>query len=165
VCLDACHAAVEFEEPAEGLRALSAAGIPLAKLQVTTGLSLSNPGRAQLEALQQFADDVYLHQVVIQAQGSLRHFLDLPEALAREPEAPEEWRVHFHVPVFHEQLGQFQNTQPHLVSLLQAYCAEPTTAHLEVETYTWDVLPPELRSDGVVSAICRELGWTRAHLG
>ncbi len=164
VCLDACHAAVEFEEPKQSLQALKAAGIPLAKLQITTGLSLQQAGAAQLHELRRYADEVYLHQVVVNEAGELKRYLDLPQALEREPNEQESWRVHFHVPVFQEQLGLFQNTQKHLLQLLSAYCDDPTTAHLEVETYTFDVLPPELRADGVVSAICRELEWTRAQL-
>ena len=77
VCLDACHAAVEFENATASLDALSAAGIPLGKLQVTTGLSLESAGPAQLLELRRYADNVYLHQVVVQAGEQLVRYDDL----------------------------------------------------------------------------------------
>lgn len=63
------------------------------------------------------------------------------------------------MPLFREKLGPFENTQPFLRELLSMQARDPLTAHLEVETYTWDVLPEEHRGEGVVSAVARELQW------
>jgi sugar phosphate isomerase/epimerase len=162
VCLDACHAAVEFEEPAEALRRLTAAGIRILKLQVSAGLRVVRPDPEALAALAPFAEGVYLHQVVIRTGGTLRRVLDLPQALAeaRPGNLGDEWRIHFHVPLFRERLGPFQNTAPFLDELLPLVVATGATRHLEVETYTWDVLPEEHRRDPVDEAIARELRWT-----
>jgi len=158
VCLDTCHAAVEFEEPAEAVRALRAAGIRIAKMQLSAGLRLRRVDRETLAALARFDDTVYLHQVVQRDGGGLTRWADLPDAL-RTRAAAGEWRVHFHVPLFMERLGLFENTQPVLADFLALQAAEPVTAHLEVETYTWSVLPEEHRTEDVVSAVARELRW------
>jgi hypothetical protein len=117
-------------------------------------------------ALARFAEGVYLHQVVIRSGNGLRRHVDLPQALAeaRPGALGDEWRVHFHVPLFLERLGPFQNTQAFLTGLLPQLARTGLTSHLEVETYTWDVLPEEHRRDPVDDAIARELRWTLERL-
>lgn len=169
VCLDACHAAVQFETPDEAISRLVNAGVRILKVQVSAGLRVVPPDAAARAALAPFAEGVYLHQVVAKSGAHLRRYLDLPQALAdaarAEHAAGQEWRVHFHVPVFREQLGPFQNTQAFLAPLLRRLGREDVCRHLEVETYTWDVLPAEYRREPVVNAIVRELTWTRVQLG
>jgi sugar phosphate isomerase/epimerase len=166
VCLDACHAAVEFEEPAAALAALATAGIGLFKLQVSAGLRVLRPDLDALAALAPFAEGVYLHQVVARTGAALRRHVDLPQALAeaRPGRLGDEWRIHFHVPLFQERLGPFLNTRPFLAALLPIVARTRPTRQLEVETYTWDVLPPEHRQLPVDEAIARELAFTLAHL-
>jgi sugar phosphate isomerase/epimerase len=166
VCLDACHAAVEYEDPRGCVDALIGAGISIAKLQVTAGLELV-PEHDAIAELRRFDDAVYLHQTVAQRGATLSRFLDLPDAFASldRGELPERWRVHFHVPVFMAELGLFRSTQSFLVELLAAVRRRDACRQLEVETYTWDVLPPEHRGLPVEQAIARELQWTAAQLG
>jgi hypothetical protein len=169
VCLDACHAAVEFEDLASSLAELRAAGVAVAKVQLSAGLSLA-PGAAERAALSRYTNDVYLHQVVARGgDGTLDRYVDLPDALReaaggakRRPpynDPGAEWRVHFHVPIFRADLGPFASTQPFLAELLAHHRREPIAPHLEVETYTWDVLPPELRDEPIATAVARELRW------
>ena len=172
VCLDACHLAVEFEEPEQVLGALAAAGIRVPKVQVTAGLRavLHEGDGAMLDALAAFADDVYLHQVVERRDdGTLTRHLDLPQALAAARESAgrgtREWRVHFHVPVFRERYGAFDGTQGYVAELLRLVRERAVSEHFEVETYTWDVLPEEFRREGIVGGIVRELEWAGMHLG
>lgn len=162
LCLDACHAAVEFERPAQIIAALSASDVRVLKLQVSAGLRIVRPDRDALAALVPFAEAVYLHQVVIRRGANLTRVLDLAQALASaDPnDLGDEWRIHFHVPLFHASLGRFSTTQPFLAELLALHRAAPFTDHLEVETYTWDVLPAELRGQPVADAVARELRWT-----
>lgn len=165
LCLDACHAAVEFDDVSDGLQRLRAAGIAIAKLQISAGLRLPQAHAAARQWLARFDDPVYLHQVVARsAAGQLTRFADLPEALASPLCPADEWRVHFHVPVFLEELGACHSTQGLLAGLLALQREQPFTEHLEVETYTWDVLPEPWRQGGVDEAIARELAWTRATL-
>jgi sugar phosphate isomerase/epimerase len=166
VCLDTCHAAIEFESADETLDRLSGAGIGIHKIQLSTGLRLAEPTPDSLAALSAYDEPVYLHQVVAQRPGGeLLRFTDLPEALRdRDARAAAEWRVHFHVPLYRAELGAFNNTQPFLARVLERQSQSPVSAQLEVETYTWDVLPPEQRVGGVVASIARELAWVEARL-
>jgi sugar phosphate isomerase/epimerase len=169
VCFDACHMAVEFEDAAAGLAALRRAGIRVGKVQVSAGLRLRmDPGdRALVDALRPFAEGVYLHQVVERRDGRLVRYLDLPEALeaaARDGGGPREWRIHFHVPLFREELGRFASTQDYLRDVLHLLRREAHSPHLEVETYTWDVLPQEYRREDIAVAVARELRWVLGEL-
>jgi sugar phosphate isomerase/epimerase len=147
LCFDACHSAVAYEEPEAALDALDAAGIRVGKAQLSAALTV--PGDAH-EELRAFADPIYLHQVT--ERGSLRTWPDLPEALSAN--GSEEWRVHFHVPIFVERYGALESTQEHLRRCIERV----DTAHLEIETYTWDVLPRDLKASSVDS-IAREYEW------
>jgi len=165
LCFDACHAAVEFEDPDDATARLASAGIAIHKIQVSAGLRVSPVSRENREALRAFAEDVYLHQVVARAEDGLRRYLDLAPALADPAsEGDAEWRIHFHVPLFREQLGRFTNTQGFLRTLLAKQAREALTPHLEVETYTWHVLPAEFRGASVEEDVARELRWAMAAL-
>lgn len=164
VCWDACHAAVEYESGADALRLLGAHGISVGKLQISTALKvpLGSPAeRAGLvERLRPFAESTYLHQVVERrADSTLRRHPDLHDALhsITDPMA-REWRVHFHVPIFWPDCGGLATTQAELRDTLGHILANPSCTHLEIETYTWDVLPPALRLD-LPQSLLREYGW------
>lgn len=162
VCLDTCHAAVEFEDPRGCVDALLDAGIRIGKVQVTAGIQIRNVTADHVDALRAFADEVYLHQVVARGPDGLHRFVDLPPALQAFAEGrvpTDEWRVHFHVPVFMRDLPPFENTQAFLTEALDQVLARNATEHLELETYTWDVLPPEHRKQSVDEAIAGELSW------
>ncbi len=169
VCFDACHMAVEFADPSDALDVLASAEIPVVKVQVSAGMAaaLGGDDEGTRAALATFADDVYLHQVVERRSEGLRRFLDLPEALraAADDRTAREWRVHFHVPLFREELGELRSTQPWVAALLRRLAADGYGGHLEVETYTWDVLPAEYRGEPVDAAVARELAWTMEQLG
>jgi len=171
ICLDACHAAVEYESPDESLALLHHSGVPVFKIQISAGLRLPAPTPRALAALQPFVEGVYLHQTVVRRGEALVRHLDLPDALqaASLGDIGEEWRIHFHVPVFTDRLSdslsRFESTSEFLTDLLRQLSKTPLSAHLEVETYTWDVLPETLRTSSVDEAIARELNWTLAALG
>ena len=167
LCFDACHMAVEFEEPRQALDRLSAAGIRVCKVQISSALRVDRSDARAMAALDAFADGVYLHQVVERSPAGVTRHVDLPEALiAARASAVDsaEWRVHFHVPIFLGAMHEFGTTQPELVATIAALKQRPICPYLEVETYTWDVLPPEYRTTDVCTAIARELSWVRAQL-
>jgi sugar phosphate isomerase/epimerase len=169
VCFDACHVSVEHEDPLDALDALAAAGLRVPKIQLSTGLDVALGAEDHdevLAALRAWDEGIYLHQTVERRAGHpLRKFVDLSDAFASsDARDARTWRVHFHVPLFRRELGLFRNTQPDLEKLLSRVRAHSPTSHLEVETYTWDVLPPELRQDGLVADLARELTWVRARL-
>ena len=165
VCYDVCHAAVEFEDPAGSLRALQGAGIGVPKLQLSAALRVAPVGPETAGQLRPFDEPVYLHQVVERKGDRLTRYLDLPDALAGiEESVGSEWRVHFHVPIFLAELKDFSTTQGFLREILVRHRQQPISRHLEVETYTWDVLPERYRQLDVASAIARELTWVREQL-
>ncbi len=169
VCYDVCHAAVEFEDAKASIAELRGAGILIAKLQLSSALRIGSFDAQSASHLAAFVEPVYLHQVVQRCKGELRRFVDLPQALSAAQTPGDtgpgaEWRVHFHVPIVLEQLQHFGTTQAFLAEILALHRAEPISQHLEVETYTWDVLPPEYRSADLSASIARELNWVKARL-
>lgn len=166
VCVDVCHAAVEYEDPVAAFTALRARGIAVPKVQLSAALRIAPIEPAALDRLWAFNDGVYLHQVVARQGEELRRYPDLPQALIAHAQGAtaDEWRVHFHVPVFLERLDDFSSTQPDLVAALDYLRDDPLAPHLEVETYTWGVLPEHHRAPGVDAAIARELDWARRRL-
>jgi len=163
VCLDTCHASVEFERPREALARLVARAISVPKIQLSAGLVLERPSPEALAELRTFDDGVYLHQCVVRPtpDAPLVRFLDLDQALAHAPALGPEasWRVHFHVPIFERSLDPFTSTQGDLEDLLRS--APELAPHLEVETYTFGVLPARYRTASTTEAIARELTWAR----
>ena len=130
------------------------------KLQLSAALRIAAVGPETPAQLRPFDEPVYLHQVIARQDGRLIRYLDLPQALeALAQNRGAEWRVHFHVPIFLAQLRDFSTTQAFLGEILALHRREPISAHLEVETYTWDVLPERYRQVDVASAVARELAW------
>jgi sugar phosphate isomerase/epimerase len=165
LCYDVCHAAVEYEDPAASIADLRDAGIPIHKLQLSAALLIPEINAARREALAAYAEPTYLHQVIRRTSEGLKSELDLPDALALGEGADgEEWRVHFHVPVFIRDLGAFSSTRDFLADILALHRQTPISSHLEIETYTWDVLPKDLRGATVAEDIAREFAWVLGEL-
>jgi hypothetical protein len=165
ICFDTCHASVQYEQPHEALTKLASSGIAVTKVQVSSALRFtwrSGPHKQQLKhLLQELNDPVYLHQVRERGpDGHIHRFTDLPEAL-RESEATDgaEWRIHFHVPVFLEKYGLLSSTHSETAECVRLCLDKEWCEHFEIETYTWDVLPPELRTS-LVHSITQEFDWT-----
>lgn len=164
VCYDVCHQAVVHEDPDEGLDRLLDAGIPVVKVQASCALEVPDPSSpAARDTVAAFAEPVYLHQVGARdGDGRLRVAEDLPVALGDEAWRDwSPWRVHFHVPVFRrEAVAPLGTTRPFLDRVLARVAAGGVTGHLEIETYTWDVIPEAERRAGsgfdLVEALARE---------
>ncbi len=164
---DTCHFAVEFEEPQRAIASLQRHGIKLSKLHLSSALKVRPTAQAR-QALAAFEEGVYLHQTVVRHTGGQRTiYRDLPDALAAETSAAEtdEWRIHFHIPLHSAPATFFDNTTDHLLGVLDLLAANPGLCpHLEMETYTWEVLPPELKNRDVVEQLVAEYEWTLGRL-
>jgi hypothetical protein len=166
IVFDIGHQAVGFEDIPVSLQKLVDAGIPIFKLQEVAAMHIPQVTQAAVDALAQYAKSVYLTQTVQQKDGRLTKFLNLEDAFAawRNDPGPREWRTHFHVPVFLEDLGVFRTTRFALEQALQVHRATPLSRQLEIETYTWDVLPAHLKTGDIVDYVCREIEWVREQL-
>ncbi len=170
VCYDVCHQSVEFEDVAESIRRLQQADIRINKVHITCALRLVNPGdhAEARETLAHFVEPRYLHQLFAKTQdGRILAAVDLSQPLALEPPddylSAQEWRVHFHVPVNAESLGPLLTTRDDLKRALAAIADLNYAPHLEVETYTWVVLPGENQMP-LVEGLTEELKATRSLL-
>lgn len=163
VCLDACHMAVEYEDPVTTVRSFQRAGIRISKIQLSAGLAVlfDRDPSERLTLLERFNDGVYLHQVVERRRGLLIRYRDLPEAVkaASGDMGSAEWRIHCHVPLSRERLAPFISTQAFVRTLMTMLREEPVSPHLEIETYTWSVLPQEYRDENIVASVVREIQW------
>jgi sugar phosphate isomerase/epimerase len=163
---DICHQAVEFEDIGASLKALAEAGIPVFKLQEAAAVRTPEVTQEKVEALKRFADTVYLTQTVEKRDGRLTRYLNLEDAFAawEADPGPREWRTHFHVPVFLDDLGEFKTTRFAIEDALSFHKANKLSPHLEIETYTWDVLPEHLKTGDIVDYVEMELNWVRSQL-
>ncbi len=166
VCVDCCHFAVEYEDPIAAMERFHAAGIRVGRVQLSSALRAAipaDPARARqvVDRLRTFADSTYLHQVIQRRRDGLQHFPDLPDALLAADAPDSEWRIHFHVPLFTSDYDGLESTQAEVARVLRFLHDRALTTHLEIETYTWDVLPPGLKGD-LLESIGREYDWVLA---
>lgn len=166
---DCCHLAIEFEAPGEALNRLRRAGIKISKIHLSNALKV-RPTLEVRRALKAFADDVYFHQTIERRpDGEVIRYGDLDEALvATLPDGPAgelEWRIHFHIPLHARPTTLFDTTADHLIGVLDHVKQSPfLCSHFEMETYTWEVMPPELKKRNVVDQLAGEYEWTLAAL-
>ncbi|MEM7757086.1 MAG: metabolite traffic protein EboE [Cyanobacteria bacterium P01_A01_bin.40] len=170
VCYDTCHFAVEYEEPQQIVYSLEQSGIKIGKIQLSSAIKIDIPAeKAQrkpiLAKLDSFAESTYLHQVIARdTEGNFQHYADLSDALEHflTTEALE-WRTHFHVPIFMAQYQLFKSTQDHILKLLPLLSQSTIGHHLEIETYTWEVLPSAMKLD-ILTSIEREYQWVLSNI-
>lgn len=170
LCYDVCHFALAYEQPEAVLNIMRQHGLKIGKLQISAALKALLPAAGSqeranvIDAFRVFNEPTYLHQVIARTANGYTHYPDLPEALA-DAENPQvqEWRSHFHVPLFIDRYGLLAATQEDIQQVLALQQTQLFTTHLEVETYTWEVLPPDLKLP-MDQSIARELAWVQQQL-
>jgi hypothetical protein len=165
LCFDICHFGVSYEEPFEVIDRFISEDIRIGKIQISSALKVdfSSDEIAKIEAIAKYDEPTYLHQVVARKMdGTFEKFRDLKPALeAFEKGKYAEWRVHFHVPLFLEQYNLLSSTQSEIIKTLNIQKQKPFTNHLEIETYTWGVLPTEFQMP-LNESIIREIEWVNS---
>jgi sugar phosphate isomerase/epimerase len=164
LCVDTCHLAVSFADPAGAVNEIEAAGLRIVKVQASAALHVTDPADpAARAALAAFVEPRYLHQVRESQPTGIVAADDLAEALTDLPgESP--WRVHFHIPLHHVPSAPLETT----VDVLRRTVAEvgrlpyAPEVHLDIETYTWSVLPGA--SVGITEGIAAEIAWAQSNL-
>ncbi len=161
---DTCHFALEFDDCHTSLKALTDAGLRISKIHLSNALSFDPQNPAALEAIRQFDEPTYLHQVILNTTP-LTRFKDLPDFFSsfkthHSPlTTPCEARCHFHVPLYSEPLEPLGSTLDHAEAALSYLKDHPETCpHLEIETYTWGVLPKQLQKP-LTDQIAAEYDW------
>ena len=166
---DTCHLAIEYENPADSLLLLKQNDIKVSKLHFSSALKV-RPNRQRRDALRAFVDRVYFHQVIERfGNGPLKRYADLDVALAEAPEFSEgnlpEWRIHFHIPLHSKPTSLFETTADHLLGVMDFLQQDPSLcSHIEMETYTWEVLPSDIKDRNVVDQLVAEYEWTLREL-
>ncbi|SCF45538.1 metabolite traffic protein EboE [Micromonospora mirobrigensis] len=173
ICLDLAHLACAWEEPAAALDRLRAAGLPVVKVQVSAAVEAADPQAAR-GALHRWVEPRFLHQTRsagcaggVDPADPAYAADDLDEALERR--LPGAWRVHYHVPLHAPPEEPLTSTVPVLRAALAELFAGPAAGcdHLDVETYTWGVLPVQRRprTDAeLAGGIAAELAFARDEL-
>ncbi len=166
---DTCHLAVEYEDAVDSLDLLVREGIRISKLHFSSAMQVC-PNPRVVKELEPYAEDIYFHQVIARSgNGVLRRYRDLPDAirLAAQGHAQDddEWRIHFHLPLHCLPTEIFSTTIDHLQSVIKYLGQNPDVcSHIEMETYTWEVLPDSMRQRDVVDQLVDEYKWTLSKL-
>ncbi|MFN3848367.1 MAG: metabolite traffic protein EboE [Spirosomataceae bacterium] len=166
LCYDVCHFAVGFEHPQAVIDKLDDQDLKVGKIQISSALKVdfSSNAEEKLKVIAQYNEPTYLHQVVAQRKdGSFQKFPDLTEAIEGFDDNILSWRVHFHVPLFIENYGLLASTRSDIVDTINVHKQNPFTNHLEIETYTWGVLPTEFQAP-LNKSIIREINWVKGLL-
>lgn len=162
VCVDTCHLAVSYADPAAEIAAIHAAGLSVVKIQASAAPEVPDPADPrQRELIGRFVEPRYLHQTrELAADRSVLAVDDLDVAL-RELPGTGPWRVHFHIPIHADPAPPLRSTRDTITAVLAALAGHPdaATADVEVETYTWGVLPAEAAQVDPITGIGAELGW------
>ncbi|MGW3606033.1 metabolite traffic protein EboE [Micromonospora sp. NPDC005161] len=173
VCLDLAHLACAWEEPAAALDRLRTAGLPVVKVQVSAAVEAADPAGGA-DALRRWVEPRFLHQTRGAGCAGGADPADPAYAAddldaALDAALPGPWRVHYHVPLHAPPEEPLGSTLPVLRAALAALYAGPAAGcdHLDVETYTWGVLPAARRpgTDAELAAgIAAELAFARDEL-
>ncbi|PGH42214.1 xylose isomerase [Micromonospora sp. WMMA1996] len=173
ICLDLAHLACAWEEPVDALARLRDAGLPVVKVQVSAAVEAADPA-GSTDALRRFVEPRFLHQTRAAGCAGATDPADPAWAAddldaALDARLPGSWRVHYHVPLHAPPEPPLRSTVPVLRSALSALLAGPAAGcdHLDVETYTWGVLPQARRPRGdaeLAAGIAAELAFARDEL-
>ncbi|MFW6324535.1 MAG: metabolite traffic protein EboE [Desulfovibrionales bacterium] len=165
ICYDICHAAVEFENPLQGLDELRKAGISVPKIQLSAAIRCEDVCMDLVDELLQFDHKTHLHQTFELNESVLTRYTDLPDAISalKNGKAGGEWRIHCHIPLFAS--GSIGSTRDVTASVLQHCRERPAAPHLEIETTAWSVLPEWVKGTDMTEDIAREMRWVQEKLG
>ncbi len=158
---DCCHIAIEYEDANDAITRLVNVGIKVSKIHFSCAISII-PTKQSLGILKTFSEPTYLHQTIIKAKnGPLIRVKDLDVALKmdeknRIPDM-EEWRIHFHIPLYSVPEPPIRSTLFHIQDVMDILKKTPSIcSHFEIETYTFNILPQSFKNRNVVEQLIGE---------
>ena len=167
ICFDTCHMSLQFEDLSKSMSLLAQHGIRVSKTQISAALKI-HCTKGALTRLKDFCDPVYLHQTRVRMKSNeIRSFKDLPIALSRVDTAKqsiEEWRIHFHVPLYFSGNDELISTRADLGDTFFRNAIECGCRHFEIETYTFNEFPENLRKKNLIESIAEEYAWVLERL-
>jgi sugar phosphate isomerase/epimerase len=168
VCFDTCHMSVRFEDLVKDIRLLKKHNIRISKIQISAALKTSFT-EAGIARLKTFSDPVYLHQVIRRySSGKFSYYKDLPPVLENAGKSwsdKEEWRIHFHVPLYFKGDEHLQSTSGDLTPEFFKEAIDSGCKHFEIETYTFNALPDEHKFKKMEESIADEYAWVLKRIG
>ncbi len=166
ICYDICHFSLAYEDPKDTFNKFNSNQIKIGKIQVSSALKIifnKNNEKKIWDSLEKFDEPVYLHQVTEYKNNKVKTYPDLPELFLNK-KSFKELRAHFHVPIFLEEFDHLSSTQDQILKVINYINTNKTLCdHLEIETYTWEVLPSSLKTE-IASSIIREIEWLKLKL-
>jgi len=161
VCYDICHFSLAYENPIDTFEKFKKNEIKIGKIQVSSALKIlfkNSSDQSIWKSLKEFDEPIYLHQVTELKNNIVKTYSDLPDLFVNK-KSFKELRAHFHVPIFLEKFNHLYSTQDQIINVINYLKINPKICdHLEVETYTWEVLPSNLKTE-LSSSIVREIKW------
>ncbi|WP_205878004.1 metabolite traffic protein EboE [Mycobacterium camsae] len=162
LCLDTCHLAVMYEDPAEVVTGLAELGIDVVKIQASNAIEIHDlAAEGVAEAFAEFSHSPYLHQANGVDGHGRRWFRD--DLRLDDPSVPTSGhvRVHYHVPLHVSPPAPLSNTSYVLTEVMAMLCDAtiPRPVDIEIETYTWEVLPASLRMPSLADDLAAEICW------
>lgn len=160
--LDACHASVIFEKPADALRILHSKGIQTFKFHITNAPILRPPYTTEkIIAFKKLNEPKYLHQTFALKNKQVTKFKDLSDFNFENCNDYEEIRTHFHVPLNLQSFSSLNTSNEEVIDLLKAAISIPCGQNFVAETYTW---PQHLESISaknfnLINGIADEVNW------
>ena len=167
IVFDCCHQAIEYEDVASSLAALRDAAIPVFKLQEAAAVRVPEGARRRRSRRSSATSTRSISRRPSSDATASSPASPTSRTRSRryraDPSGGREWRVHFHVPVFLDDSVAFREHASAIEERSRSSRAR-LSRQLEIETYTWDVLPAELKHGDIVEYVSRELEWVRGQL-
>jgi hypothetical protein len=160
VCYDTCHQELIESTPGAGLRIFLNNDIPIVKIQLSAALEIQNI--EFFKNIKNFDEHVYLHQTrIFNNHGEISEkFIDIP-CLKTMSEEDAILKCHFHLPIFWDEKGKFfASARKELLKTLDFLKKNPNICQdIEIETYTYNVLPDCINNNDITSAVVNEYKW------
>ncbi|MDP7006449.1 MAG: metabolite traffic protein EboE [Phycisphaerales bacterium] len=159
ICHDTCHSVVMRENVHDCITNYKNAGLSIGKVQLSSAIEIDFNGASSqklLSDITSISEPRYLHQTSVFLDGNTKFYDNITDIPKDNPSGV--WRVHFHVPIHLDRVGELCTTQNELKSSISAL-KEAGATTWEVETYTWDVAPNSMKDVELVDSIVKELRW------